>query len=60
MFFGEIDAQPHRFLLYAESSKKNMQKNLEAILLFVDFSKAFDFIDRGKLEQILLAHMIPL
>ena len=29
-------------------------KNLEATLLFVNFSKAFDSIHRGKLEQILL------
>ena len=25
-------------------------KNLEATLVFEDFSRAFDFIDRGKLE----------
>ena len=30
-------------------------KNLEATILFVDFSKEFDFIHRGKMEQILLA-----
>ena len=30
-------------------------KNLEATILFVDFSKAFDSIHRGKMEQILLA-----
>ena len=34
-------------------------KNLEAVLLFVDFSKAFDSIHRGKMEQILLAYGIP-
>ena len=33
-----------------------VQKNLEATLLFVDFSKAFDSIHRGKMEQILLAY----
>ena len=33
-------------------------KNLEAVLLFVDFSKAFDSIHRGKMEQILLAYGI--
>ena len=33
-----------------------MQKNLEATLLSVDFSKAFDSILRGKMEQILLAY----
>ena len=31
-------------------------KNLEATILFVDFSKAFDSIHRGKMEQILLAY----
>ena len=34
-------------------------KNLPACLLFVDFSKAFDSIHRGKMEQILLAYGIP-
>ena len=34
-------------------------KNLQAVLLFVDFSKAFDSIHRGKMEQILLAYGIP-
>ena len=33
-------------------------KNLDATVLFVDFSKAFDFIHRGKMEQILLAYGI--
>ena len=31
-------------------------KNLETIILFVDFSKAFDSIHRGKMEQILLVY----
>ena len=31
-------------------------KNLEATISFVDFSKAFDAIHRGKMEQILLAY----
>ena len=31
-------------------------KNLQATLLFVDFTKAFDSIHREKLEQILLAY----
>ena len=30
-------------------------KNLQVTLLFVDFTKAFDSILRGKMEQILLA-----
>ena len=34
-------------------------KNLQTTLLFVDFSKAFDFIHRGKMEQILLAYGLP-
>ena len=34
-------------------------KNLQATLLFVDFTKAFDSIHRGKMEQILLAYGIP-
>ena len=34
-------------------------KNFKATLLFVDFSKAFDSIHRGKLEQILLAYGLP-
>ena len=34
-------------------------KNLEARILFVDFSKAFDSIHSGKMEQILLAYGLP-
>ena len=34
-------------------------KNLEATILFVDFSKAFDSIHRGKMAQILLAYSWP-
>ena len=34
-------------------------KNLQATILFVDFAKAFDSIQRGKIEQILLAHGLP-
>ena len=34
-------------------------KNLQATLLFVDFTKAFDSIQRGKMEQILQAYGIP-
>ena len=34
-------------------------KNLQATLIFVDFTKAFDSIHRGKMEQILLAYSIP-
>ena len=34
-------------------------KNLQATILFVDFTKAFDSIHRGKMEQILPAYAIP-
>ena len=34
-------------------------KNLQATLLFVDFTKAFDSKHRGKMEQILLAYGLP-
>ena len=34
-------------------------KNLEATILFVDFTKAFNSIHRGKMEQILLTYGLP-
>ena len=34
-------------------------KNLLVTILFVDFTKAFDSIHRGKMEQILLAYGVP-
>ena len=34
-------------------------KNLEATILFIDFAKAFDYIDRGKMEQKLLTYGLP-
>ena len=34
-------------------------KNLEATLIFVDFSNVFNTIHRRKIEQILLAHGLP-
>ena len=34
-------------------------KNLQATILFVDFTKDFDSIHRGKMEQILLAYGLP-
>ena len=34
-------------------------KNLQATILFVDITKAFDSIHRGEVEQILLAYGIP-
>ena len=38
---------------------QNGFKNLEATILFVDFTKAFDSIHRGKMEQILLTYSLP-
>ena len=34
-------------------------KSLQATILFVDFTKAFDSIHRGKIEEILLAYGVP-
>ena len=34
-------------------------KNLQATILFVAFTKAFDSIHRGKIEQILLTYGLP-
>ena len=39
--------------------KKKKKKTLEATLLFIDFSKAFDSIHRGKMEHMLLAYGLP-
>ena len=35
------------------------EKNLQGTLLFVNFTKVFDSIHRGKMEQILLAYGLP-
>ena len=35
------------------------EKNLTATLLFIDFSKAFDSLHRGKMAEILKAYGIP-
>ena len=34
-------------------------KDLQATIVFVDFTKAFDSIHRGKMEQIFLAYCLP-
>ena len=34
-------------------------KNPQATILFVDFTKAFDYIHKGKMEQILLVYGLP-
>ena len=55
----EIDPQPHKYWPSIESLKVYGPKNLQVTLLFVDFTKAFDSIHRGKMEQILLAYGLP-
>ena len=55
----ELDRQHHKYWLSVESLKAYGQKNYRATILFVDFTKAFDSIHRGKMEQILLAYGIP-
>ena len=44
---------------YKSNHLKKNAKNLEAILMFVVFSKAFDSILRRKMEQILLTYSFP-
>ena len=43
----------------ASNNRRSTRKNLEATLLFVDISKAFVLIHRGKIEIILLAYGLP-
>ena len=59
MAFGEIDARRHKFWRCFEFLKVFKQKNLDATIVFVDFSKAFDSIHRWKIEQILLTYGLP-
>ena len=54
----EIDPWPHKYWPSVESLKAYRQKNLQATILFVDFTKAFDSILRVKMEQI-LAYVVP-
>ena len=59
MTFGEIDPRHHKFGQSIEFYKVFMKKKLEATLLIVEFSKIFDAIHVGKMEQILLAYDLP-
>ena len=54
MVFGEIDPWYQKFSLSVEFWKVHVQKPIS----FVDFSKAFDSIHRGKMDQILLAYAL--
>ena len=58
MAFREIDPR-HQILTIRQIQEGVRAKNLEATILFVDFSKAFNSIHRGKMEQILLAYGLP-
>ena len=55
----EKDLRPHKYWPSVKSLNTYGQKNLQVTLLFVDFTKAFDSIHRGKMEQILLAYGLP-
>ena len=56
----EIDPQTHKFWLSVEFLKVYAQPPpREATLSFVNFTKAFEFIHRGKMEQIQLAYGLP-
>ena len=54
----EIDPQPHKYII-RRILEGLRAKNLQATIQFVIFTKAFDSIHRGKMEQILLAYGIP-
>ena len=55
----EIDPRRHKFWLSVEFLKVYVQKNIKATILFLHFTKAFDSIHRGKMEQILRAYGLP-
>ena len=59
MSSGEIDPRPHKYWQLIEFLKAYWQKYLLATILFVDFTKAFSFIHRGMMEQIILAYGQP-
>ena len=57
MAFGEIDLRRHEFWL--SKAWRYMCKKLEATILFVYFSKAFDSKLREMMEPMLLAYGLP-
>ena len=59
MASGEVDQRRQIFWLSVKFLKVYMQKNLEATILFVGFTKAFDSIHRVIMEQILLVDGLP-
>ena len=57
MAFREIN--PLQILMICWILEDANPKNLDATISFVDFSKAFYSIHRGKMEQILLTYDLP-
>ena len=59
MFIGGTNPQHLRYLTISWILEGDHAKTLKKTLLFVDFSKAFDSIHRGKMEQIFQAYGLP-
>ena len=53
-----MDSHLLKFCLCVESLNEYDQKNREATLLLVDFSKAFDSIHKEKMEELHLAYAL--
>ena len=58
---NQFDAIQEKTKIHAPNDEYEnfVHAKLEATLIFVDFTKAFDSIQRGRMEQILLAYGIP-
>ena len=52
MASGGIDPRRHKFWLYVEFLKGNVQKTYRQQYYLFDFTYAFDSIHRGKIGQI--------
>ena len=59
MAFGEKQSTSQILTIHRILEGVRAKKNLEGTILFVDFSKAFDSLHRGKMEQIILAYGLP-
>ena len=59
MAFGKIDLDITNFDYPSNSTCSYKKPYYLSTILVVDFSKAFDSIHRGKMEQILLAYGLP-
>ena len=59
MAFEEIYPRPHKYWLIHTILEGVRAKSLQATILFVDFTKAFDSIQRGNMEQVLRAYGLP-